>query len=94
MQALLGELLADVGDTLESSFALVVVQALKTERVTVLLKHNTKVPQAARLPVPPVAKMRSRRERIGCGPQHPNTSPVISHPLALKVGPAAVVVDY
>ena len=58
---------------------------------------STKVPQAARLSIPPVAKVRPGRERTdGSGR---NTSPSCPSkpcrfPLALKVGPAAVVVDY
>ena len=58
------------------------------------LSCSTKVPQPARLSIPPVAKVRSRRERIDVGAKkYKNTSPLICLPLALKVGPAAVVVD-
>ena len=47
LHAHLGIFLALVGDALEPSIALLVVQALEAEGITVLLQHHPKVPKAA-----------------------------------------------
>ena len=47
LHAHLGIFLALVGDALEPSIALLVVQALEAEWITVLLQHHPKVPKAA-----------------------------------------------